>query len=160
MLWLNSSCIVCTHSKVCTILMQHCYCTVAAERLQSVLSWVGVSTSDLSQSALKCVQSVPGIAVALGTRDCSDTRYMYMYDIHSIHVYDSLFAVICKPLHIVVYIHVFKTSNHLFSLCLALTDVSQRQASLTVRDGEVEKASGKREEDLRSAVVTQATQKQ
>ena len=52
------------------------------------------------------------------------------------------------------------TSNHVFSLCLALTDVSQRQAALTVRDGEVEKESGKREEDLRSAVVTQATQKQ
>lgn len=72
----------------------------AAERLQSVLSWVGVSVSDLSQSALKCVQSVAGIAVALGTRDCSDTRYMYEILVHAHCLYDSLFAVICTPLHI------------------------------------------------------------
>lgn len=93
----------------------------------------------------------------------------YLYEVH-VH------AVIYRPLHIVTglvprlfrglfsqepgYETIVTYSYHVFSLCLALTDVSQRQAALTVRDGEVEKESGKREEDLRSSVVTQATQKQ
>ena len=47
---------------------------LAAERLQCVLSWAGVGMSDVSPPAQRCVQSVAGSALALGTRDCSDTR--------------------------------------------------------------------------------------
>ena len=46
------------------------------------------------------------------------------------------------------------------SLCLSLTDLSERQAALAVREGEMERECLRREEGLRRAVVTQATQKQ
>lgn len=48
----------------------------------------------------------------------------------------------------------------LFSLCLALTGLAERQAALKVREGEREREKRRREEDIRHAVVTHATQKQ
>ena len=47
---------------------------ISAERLKCVLDWVGVSVSDMSPPAVKCLKSVTGCAVALSTKDCSDTR--------------------------------------------------------------------------------------
>ena len=47
---------------------------LSVERLVSVLDWVGVSVSELSEMAQRCMKSVAGTASALGTRDCSDTR--------------------------------------------------------------------------------------
>lgn len=32
----------------------------------------------MSPPAVKCLQSVTGSAVALGTKDCSDTRFVYI----------------------------------------------------------------------------------
>ena len=46
----------------------------AAERLQAVLRWMGISAPDLSPSAQSYVHSLSGSAVALSLRDCSDTR--------------------------------------------------------------------------------------
>lgn len=47
-----------------------------------------------------------------------------------------------------------------YSLCLAVTDLSERRAALRVREGEREREKMRREEVTREAVVTQATQKQ
>ncbi|CAI8009445.1 HAUS augmin-like complex subunit 1 [Geodia barretti] len=46
------------------------------------------------------------------------------------------------------------------SLCLALSELLERQAAVSVREGEVERERERREEELRHSVVTQATQKQ
>ena len=48
--------------------------TSIAKRLQSVLGCVGISLQDLSPQAQSCVHGVAGCAVALETKDCSDTR--------------------------------------------------------------------------------------
>ena len=56
---------------VCTVSWK---CVCLGERLGRVLEWVGVRMSDLSESAVRSVQSVAGTAAALGTRDCSDSR--------------------------------------------------------------------------------------
>ena len=50
------------------------YTSCAAERLQAVLRWMGISAPDLSPSAQSYVHSLSGGAVALSLRDCSDTR--------------------------------------------------------------------------------------
>ena len=62
-----------------------CVCVLSADRLQCVLNWVGVSVSDLSPSAVKCLQSVASTAVALGTKDCSDTRYTCIVKYYYMH---------------------------------------------------------------------------
>ena len=46
------------------------------------------------------------------------------------------------------------------SLCLALSELLERQAAVSVREGEVERERERREEELRHSVVTHATQKQ
>ena len=46
------------------------------------------------------------------------------------------------------------------SLCLAMSELLERQAAVSVREGEVERERERREEELRHSVVTQATQKQ
>ena len=46
------------------------------------------------------------------------------------------------------------------SFCLALTALAQRQASLVVRDGEVTREGDRRENDIKQAVVNQASHKQ
>jgi len=53
-----------------TILLPSCL----AERLKSVLEWMGMARSDLSPEAEHWLQTLAAIAVALDLGDCSDTR--------------------------------------------------------------------------------------
>jgi HAUS augmin-like complex subunit 1 len=46
------------------------------------------------------------------------------------------------------------------SLCLSLTGLLERQATLTARESKMQRESERREEELRHAIITQATQKQ
>ena len=78
-----------------------------------------------------------------------------LYDVYSKH---SAFFVI-SLCHRNIYMY-FLCLCVLFSLCLSLTGLVEREGVLVVREGEVERERERREEDLRQAVVTHATQKQ
>ena len=45
-----------------------------ADRLQSVLQWLGISVSELSPLSQGYIQSLSASAAVLGISDCSDTR--------------------------------------------------------------------------------------
>ena len=95
---------------------------------------------------------------------CSQLKELWFIDftcIIIIHVPVSRTAIFCKLCTVrTTCMYTMYITCCTCSLCLALTGLSQRQASLAVREVEMEREEGRREGDIRHAVVTQATQKQ